>query len=59
MKTADYRDYREYIHMQRPVSRRTPMAPERRAKQFAPFAALRGFDETIRKEEVMHGESAD
>lgn len=26
----------------------------RRAKQFAPFAALRGLDETIRQQEIIY-----
>lgn len=30
------------------------MDVQRRAKQFAPFAALRGLDETVRKEEIVY-----
>ena len=46
--------YRKIIHLPRPTSGRTPMAVERRAKQFAPFAALRGLDETIRQQEIIY-----
>ena len=31
-----------------------PMDVGRRAKQFAPFAALRGLDETIRQQEIIY-----
>ena len=41
--------YQPYLYLPRPVSRRHPMDVGRRAKQFAPFAALRGLDETIRQ----------
>lgn len=34
--------------------RRHPMDVGRRAKQFAPFAALRGLDETIRQQEIIY-----
>ena len=40
--------------LSRPVSRRHPMDVGRRAKQFAPFAALRGLDETIRQQEIIY-----
>ena len=33
---------------------RIPMPPSVRAKQFAPFAALRGFEETVRKKEILY-----
>ena len=39
--------YQPYLYLPRPVSRRHPMDVGRRAKQFAPFAALRGLDEKI------------
>ena len=41
--------YQPYLYLPRPVSRRHPMDVGRRAKQFAPFAALRGLDEIIRQ----------
>ena len=31
----------------------------RRAKQFAPFAALRGLDETIRQQEIIYESKRD
>ncbi|MBO7251693.1 MAG: hypothetical protein J6V25_03600 [Oscillospiraceae bacterium] len=38
--------YEDILGLPRPVSRRR-MNPENRAAQFAPFAALTGFDDTI------------
>ena len=46
--------YQPYLYLPRPVSRRHPMDIGRRAKQFAPFAALRGLDETIRQQEIIY-----
>lgn len=46
--------YKQYLYLPRPVSRRHPMDVGRRAKQFAPFAALRGMDETIRQQEIIY-----
>lgn len=46
--------YKQYLYLPRPISRRHPMDVGRRAKQFAPFAALRGLDETIRQQEVIY-----
>lgn len=53
--------YADIIHLQRPVhtddvfSRRHPkMTHLRRAKIFAPFAALSGFDDHIRSKEVQY-----
>ena len=40
-------NYDDIIHMKRPVSRREKMSIENRAAQFAPFAALTGFDEEV------------
>ncbi|MBE6981203.1 MAG: YolD-like family protein [Ruminococcaceae bacterium] len=40
--------YQDIIHLQRPVSsRHAPMSMEDRAAQFAPFAALTGYDGVI------------
>ena len=40
--------YDDIIHLQRPVSKNhPPMPPEKRAAQFAPFAALTGFEDAI------------
>lgn len=46
--------YTELVYMPRPVSRRGKMDVGHRAKQFAPFSALRGFEETIRKKEILY-----
>jgi len=46
-------DYSDIIDLPHHTSTRHPrMAPEMRAAQFAPFAALTGFEETI--EETAH-----
>ena len=40
--------YKDMLYMERPVSKRhTPMSLENRAAQFAPFAALTGYDEAV------------
>ena len=46
--------YQKYLYIPRPVSKRYPMDVQHRAKQFAPFAALRGFEEIVRKQEVLY-----
>lgn len=46
--------YRQYLYLSRPVSRRQPMDIGHRAKQFAPFAALRGLEETLQKQEIIY-----
>ena len=46
--------YRKIIHLPRPASGRNPMAVERRAKQFAPFAALKGFEDAVREKEIIY-----
>ena len=43
--------YQPYLYLPRPVSRRHPMDVGRRAKQFAPFAALTGFGAVLRETE--------
>ena len=46
MGTTD--DYSDIIDLEHPTSRRHPrMAAEMRAAQFAPFAALTGYEEAI------------
>ena len=43
--------YRDIIFMPRPVSQRhRPMSQLNRAAQFAPFAALTGYEEAVREE---------
>mgnify|MGYP000323294699 FL=1 len=46
--------YQKYLYIPRPVSKRYPMDVQHRAKQFAPFAALRGFEEIVRKQEIFY-----
>ena len=46
--------YKQYMYLSRPVSRRHPMDVGHRAKQFAPFAALRGLEETLQKQEIIY-----
>ena len=41
--------YDDIIHMEHPISKNHPQMPMiNRAAQFAPFAALTGYDEAIR-----------
>lgn len=49
-KTEDER----MIQMSRPTPTKTRMDILRRAKIFAPFAALKGFEECIREQEVLY-----
>ena len=43
-------DYNDMLDLQRPVSKkRIPLSMESRAAQFAPFAALTGFEWAIQK----------
>ena len=45
----------ELLEMERPVSaRHAPMRRCDRAAQFAPFAALSGFDETVQEAGRLH-----
>ena len=46
--------YAKLIYMPRPISNRRKMDVGHRAKQFAPFAALRGFEESVRKKEILY-----
>ena len=46
--------YADMIYMQSPISRRIRMDIGHRAKQFAPFAALKGFEECVRKKEIIY-----
>ena len=49
-------EYQKILHRTRPVSGRHPMAVEKRAKQFAPFAALKGFEDEIQEQEMRYEE---
>ena len=46
--------YQKYLYVPRPVSKRYPMDVQHRAKQFVPFAALRGFEEIVRKQVIFY-----
>ena len=46
--------YADMIYLQRPISRRVRMDIGHRAKQFEPFAALKGFEESVRKKEIIY-----
>ncbi len=41
--------YEDIIHLSRPVSARAKMSRVDRGAQFAPFAALPGFDEELKR----------
>ena len=54
------REYGDLIDRERPVSRRhVPMPRLNRAAQFAPFAALTGYDDLIREAERFTDEERD
>lgn len=46
--------YRDIIQFHRPASKRVRMSVAHRAKQFAPFAALKGFEDCVRKKEEIY-----
>ncbi|MGI6019906.1 MAG: hypothetical protein ACOX71_00260 [Lachnospiraceae bacterium] len=48
--------YENLIYLQRPESRRRKMDTLQRAKQFAPFSALRGFESAVRRKELIFEE---
>lgn len=45
-------DYRDILDLDRPRSRRSPMSAGNRAKIFAPFAALHGYEEAVDSKNV-------
>ena len=48
-------NYEDIIHLPHPEPRHhTRMRPEARAAQFAPFAALTGYDNAIRETDKIH-----
>ena len=50
--------YKEILYLTRPVSKTHPQMPiSDRAAQFAPFAALTGHSDLIRKTQRIHEES--
>ncbi len=48
--------YDDIIHLSRPVSTRAKMSRMDRGAQFAPFAALPGFDAELKKREQEEAE---
>ncbi len=54
------RNYNDIINLEHHVSKKHPqMSLEARAAQFAPFAALTGFDEQIKEAERLANEIYD
>ena len=54
----EIKDYLDMLYMEAPVSKKhPPMSLEDRAAQFAPFAALTGFDQMIEDTALSHQES--
>jgi len=52
--------YDDIINLPRPISKNhTPMPRESRAAQFAPFAALTGYDASVKEEARLTGEKLD
>ena len=47
-------NYDDIINLKRPVSKHPKMSLYQRSAQFAPFAALRGLDETVRQQEILY-----
>ncbi len=50
------RSYEDIIEMQRPTAKRRGMEIAHRAKIFAPFAALKGFEDCVREKEIIFEE---
>lgn len=42
--------YEAILYMERPKSKHIPLTREQRATQFSPFAALKGYEESIKEE---------
>ncbi len=54
------RNYNDIINLEHHISKKHPqMSLEARAAQFAPFAALTGFDEQIKEAERLANEIYD
>ena len=49
-------DYRDILACARPILHHRPMEIAHRAKQFAPFAALKGYEDTVQRQEVIYAE---
>lgn len=52
-RMTDGSRYEDIIYRERPASKRPPMDISHRAKQFAPFAALKGFEEAVYAKEIL------
>ncbi len=51
-------EYDDIIHMEHPISKKHARMPiEKRAAQFAPFAALTGLDDAIEQTGMEHTDS--
>ncbi len=48
--------YEDMLHLSRPPSRRAKMSRIDRGAQFAPFAALPGFDDELKRREKQEQE---
>lgn len=44
----------EMLKMKRPQSTKIPMDRKKRAKQFAPFQALKGFEHSVKEKETVY-----
>ncbi|WP_073091409.1 hypothetical protein [Selenomonas ruminantium] len=54
----DIKEFADIINMPRPEPKRHPRMPkEKRAAQFAPFAALTGYEEVVKKTAQKHEDS--
>lgn len=51
---TDSSKYEDILYRERPASGRPPMDISHRAKQFAPFAALKGFEEAVHAREIQY-----
>lgn len=54
-----YDDYRDIVRLRRPLGHHVHMDIPHRAKQFAPFAALKGFEDCVYEKEILYVERAD
>ena len=56
----DIEEFADIINMPRPEPKNHPRMPrQKRAAQFAPFAALTGYEEVVRKTAKQHEDKVD
>lgn len=56
----DIKEFADIINMPRPEPKNHPRMPrEKRAAQFAPFAALTGYEEVVKKTAKQHEDSVE